>query len=90
AVGVGTIEAPRGTLYHKMTITKEGVVKEGEVIVPTGQNQIMIERDIKEFVQAHLDWPKADLERGIEEVIRAYDPCMSCASHFLEVRWRES
>lgn len=88
AVGVGTIEAPRGTLYHKMTITKEGTVKEGEVIVPTGQNQIMIERDIKEYVQANLEKPKADLERGIEEVIRAYDPCMSCASHFLEVKWR--
>lgn len=90
AVGIGIIEAPRGTLYHKMTISKEGVVKEGEVIVPTGQNQIMIERDIRLYVQSNLDKPKNFLERGIEELIRAYDPCMSCASHFLEVRWKEN
>lgn len=89
AVGVGVIEAPRGTLYHKMTITKEGKVKEGEVIVPTGQNQIMIERDIKKFVQENLEMPRESLAIKIEQLIRAYDPCMSCASHFLEVRWQE-
>jgi coenzyme F420-reducing hydrogenase alpha subunit len=88
-VGVGILEAPRGTLYHKMEITAAGVVKEGEVIVPTGQNQIMIEKDVQKYVQEHLDEDKETLARRIEEIIRAYDPCMSCASHFLEVNWKE-
>lgn len=89
AVGIGIIEAPRGTLYHRMTITKEGTVKEGEVIVPTGQNQIMIERDIQKLVQDNISLPKETLAHKIEELVRAYDPCMSCASHFLQVKWRE-
>ena len=87
-VGVGVIEAPRGTLYHKMTLSKDGKVKEGEVIVPTGQNQIMIEKDIQKYLQEHLDRPKEELARRVEEIVRAYDPCMSCASHFLEVKWQ--
>ncbi|MEK7583628.1 MAG: nickel-dependent hydrogenase large subunit, partial [Patescibacteria group bacterium] len=89
AEGLGVIEAPRGTLFHRMTITADGKVKEGEVIVPTGQNQLMIEQDIKRFVQANLTLSKDMLEMRIEQLIRAYDPCMSCASHFLEVKWKE-
>lgn len=87
-VGIGVIEAPRGTLYHKMVLTKDGKVKEGEVIVPTGQNQIMIEQDIKKLVEENLDKDTERLERMIEQLVRAYDPCMSCASHFLKVNWK--
>ena len=88
AVGVGVIEAPRGTLYHKIVLGADGLVKEGEVIVPTGQNQICIEQDIGRLVQGLLpDTPKEKIEFEIEKLIRAYDPCMSCASHFLKVKW---
>ena len=88
AVGVGVIEAPRGTLYHKIVLGADGLVKEGEVIVPTGQNQICIEQDIGRLVQTLLpDTPKEKIEHEIEKLIRAYDPCMSCASHFLKVKW---
>lgn len=100
AVGVGVVEAPRGTLYHKVVLGADGIIKEGEVIVPTGQNQINIERDVARLVQSLLltteDKPASAEGSGearevirfeIEKLVRAYDPCMSCAAHFLKLKW---
>ena len=90
STGIGVIEAPRGTLYHKVVIDEKGIVQGGEIVVPTGQNQINIEEDIMTLVQGLL--PQASKEKigfEIEKLIRAYDPCMSCASHFLKVKWDE-
>lgn len=104
AVGIGVIEAPRGTLYHKVILGADGKVSGGEVIVPTGQNQINIERDIAVLVQNMLDGfdklttgqpneitpdQKAQISFAIEKLVRAYDPCLSCAAHFLKVEWEE-
>ena len=98
--GFGVIEAPRGMLYHHLTI-QDNVVKNAEILVPTGQNQLNMEEDIKLLVQNRLktfhpgmestDLPekfKTELETDIEVLIRSYDPCMSCASHFLKVIWK--
>lgn len=91
AVGMGVIEAPRGTLYHKINVGVDGIVQEGEIVVPTGQNQINIEEDIFQLVQRLISqMPKEKIVFEIEKLIRAYDPCMSCAAHFLEVSWQES
>jgi len=92
AVGIGVVEAPRGTLYHKIVLGSEGKIASGEVIVPTGQNQINIERDIGVLVQSLIEKPeyvnnKDLMTLEIEKLIRAYDPCMSCAAHFLKVEW---
>lgn len=89
-VGIGVIEAPRGTLYHKVHIDDKGIIKEGEVIVPTGQNQVNIEEDIWRLTDELLakDTPKETIAFEIEKLIRAYDPCMSCASHFLKIDWK--
>ncbi len=90
SVGIGVVEAPRGTLYHKVVLGADGKIKEGEVIVPTGQNQINIERDIATLVERLLpDTSKEQITVEIEKLIRAYDPCMSCASHFLKIKWNE-
>ncbi|MFH1188908.1 MAG: nickel-dependent hydrogenase large subunit [bacterium] len=90
AVGIGVIEAPRGTLYHKVVTDKDGIVIEGEVVVPTGQNQLNIERDIGRLVEELLPTKtKEEISMEIEKLIRAYDPCMSCAAHFLKVKWEE-
>ena len=90
ATGIGVIEAPRGTLYYELELTREGVVKKGEIIVPTGQNQVLMERGIREVVEKELE--KGSLKEKIvdevEKFIRAFDPCMSCAAHFLKVKWR--
>jgi coenzyme F420-reducing hydrogenase alpha subunit len=89
--GVGVIEAPRGTLYHKVTVDASGIVKEGEIVVPTGQNQINIEQDLARLIEMLLPTnPTEDqLQLELEKLIRAYDPCMSCASHFLKLKIRE-
>jgi len=87
--GVGVIEAPRGTLYYKFEINKDGIVKRGEIIVPTGQNQVIMERTIREIVEelVELGATKEKIIYEVEKFIRAFDPCMSCASHFLKVNW---
>jgi sulfhydrogenase subunit alpha len=92
ATGIGVIEAPRGTLYHKVVINDAGIVEDGEVIVPTGQNQVNIERDVGVIVEDMLgkepDCDKSKINHEIEKLIRAYDPCMSCGAHFLKVKWK--
>lgn len=88
-VCVGVIEAPRGTLYHKYELDEKGVVIRGEVIVPTGQNQITIEDDLGKYIQEHLDMDEVTMAHECEKIIRAYDPCMSCASHFLKLKIKE-
>ncbi len=85
--GVGVIEAPRGTLYYMLSINNEGKINYGNIVIPTAQNQIMMEKDIKDLVTQMLNESKHKIVHEIEKLIRAYDPCMSCASHFLKVRW---
>jgi sulfhydrogenase subunit alpha len=86
-IGIGIIEAPRGTLYHQVEVEENGLVKDGHVIVPTGQNQVGIEEAIREYINLNLDNSKETITHEIEKIIRSYDPCMSCASHFLKVNW---
>ncbi len=81
------IEAPRGTLYYMLSIDKDGKVKFGNIIVPTQQNQICMEKSIVQLLEENMDKEKPWMEYEMEKLIRAYDPCMSCASHFLKVNW---
>ena len=87
AVGIGIIEAPRGVLFHRVNMSADGRVAKSKVIVPTGENQIGIENSIRKYVQDNVDKPKDELQFEIQKLIRAYDPCMSCATHFLTLRW---
>jgi coenzyme F420-reducing hydrogenase alpha subunit len=83
--GVGVIEAPRGLLYHMAKVDEGGVVEDYDVIVPTAQNQINIENDLKEYFNENLDKDEETLRMNAESIIRAYDPCMSCATNFLKM-----
>lgn len=88
ATGIGVVEAPRGALYHKVHVGEDGKILDGEVIVPTGQNQINIEEDAGRLVEQLVADGVTDEEKitwELEKLIRAYDPCMSCAAHFLKV-----
>jgi len=89
-MGVGVIEAPRGTLYYEMQIDNQGMIKDGTLVIPTAQNQVTMECDIGKLVQDDLqkDKSKEEIEHNMEKLIRAYDPCMSCATHFLKVNWK--
>jgi len=88
-IGVGVIEAPRGILYHMAETDEKGHIKDYDVIVPTSQNQINIENDLKKYFQDNLHKSKEELQKDAEKIIRAYDPCMSCATNFLKVSWIE-
>lgn len=85
--GVGVIEAPRGILYHKAKVNDRGMIADYDIIVPTAQNQINIENDLKKYFQENLDKEKEFLHHQAEKIIRAYDPCMSCATNFLKIDW---
>lgn len=90
--GIGVLEAPRGTLYYNLKIDDSGKIEFADLVIPTSQNQIKMDRDIGTLVQERLDkgMDKEAIPLEIEKLIRAYDPCMSCATHFLKVKWKES
>jgi coenzyme F420-reducing hydrogenase alpha subunit len=89
--GVGAIEAPRGTLYYNLKITPDLKIANANLVIPTAQNQVNMEKEIGKLVQHNLDVgrSKAAIQKDIEKLIRAYDPCMSCATNFLKLRWKE-
>jgi len=84
SVGHGVTEAPRGLLYHRYEITAEGAISAARIVPPTSQNQRAIEEDLHEFVAANLGLPDDELTLRCEQAIRNFDPCISCATHFLE------
>jgi coenzyme F420-reducing hydrogenase alpha subunit len=83
--GAALIEAPRGLLYHSATVDEAGVVVDYDVVVPTAQNQINIENDLRYHFERNLHKHDEDLRLDAEGIIRAYDPCMSCATNFLKM-----
>jgi coenzyme F420-reducing hydrogenase alpha subunit len=78
-------EAPRGTLYHRYDVADDGSILEAKIVPPTSQNLRHMERDLRGFLPAALDRPDDELTRLCEMVVRNYDPCISCATHFLRV-----
>ena len=84
--GVGVAEVPRGTLFHRYKFNDEGRVVKADIIPPTAQFLYNIEKDIKQLTPVLIDEGKEKLTHEIEKLIRAYDPCISCATHFLNVQ----
>jgi len=85
--GTGAVEAPRGTLYHSYSFDKKGRLTEADVITPTAQNLANIEKDLHVSAEKLIDQPKESLAPKLEMVVRAYDPCISCAVHLVEVKF---
>jgi sulfhydrogenase subunit alpha len=85
ATGYGTTEAPRGVLYHRYAIDDAGTIVEAKIVPPTSQNQRAIEADLHEVVRMYRDLDDEQLGLRCEQTIRNYDPCISCATHFLEL-----
>lgn len=82
-VGHGVSEAPRGLLYHGYRIGEDGLVSAATIIPPTSQNQAAIEADLANLVSGNLALDDATLTALCEQLIRSYDPCISCSAHFL-------
>jgi hydrogenase maturation protease len=84
--GYGCTEAPRGLLWHRYDMDKNGCITKAIIVPPTSQNQPRIEQDLKDsLINFGLENEKNDLQLHAEKVIRNYDPCISCATHFLNL-----
>lgn len=84
--GVGACEAPRGTLYHHYAV-KNGMISEANCIIPTGQNLANIEADMRQLTPTLVHLEKEQITHNLEMLVRAYDPCISCSTHMLEVKF---
>jgi coenzyme F420-reducing hydrogenase alpha subunit len=82
-IGHGCTEAPRGILYHRYEIDDEGTILDAKIVPPTSQNQRTIEEDLRGVVERSIDATDRELTDLCEQAIRNYDPCISCATHFL-------
>jgi coenzyme F420-reducing hydrogenase alpha subunit len=82
--GYGCTEAPRGICWHRYTIDDEGTILDAKIVPPTSQNQKTIEDDLVGVLTRSLALPDDELKHRCEQTIRNYDPCISCATHFLD------
>jgi len=83
--GHGASEAPRGILYHRYSVDDDGLITDAQIVPPTSQNQLSIEEDLRSYVVGRAHLPDDDLQWQLEQAIRNYDPCISCATHFLDL-----
>jgi coenzyme F420-reducing hydrogenase alpha subunit len=84
--GCAATEAPRGLLYHRYRINDQGLVEFAKIIPPTAQNLCRMEDDLKGILPGVLEQPEAEIAQVCEKLIRAYDPCISCSTHFVKLR----
>jgi len=85
--GVGAVEVPRGILFHDYTYNEKGVCTKANCIIPTNQNHGNIELDMKALVPKMLDKTEKEIELSLEMLVRAYDPCISCSTHYIKVHF---
>ncbi|MEW6510169.1 MAG: Ni/Fe hydrogenase subunit alpha [Bacteroidota bacterium] len=84
-IGCGATEAPRGMLYHRYRVSDDGIIRDAKIVPPTAQNQPTIEEDVRQFVTKFIDLPREELTWKCEQAVRNYDPCISCATHFVRL-----
>jgi coenzyme F420-reducing hydrogenase alpha subunit len=88
-LGFGCTEAPRGILYHRYRIGDDGLITDAKIVPPTSQNQRTIENDLRNVVVKNIAMPKEQLTWLCEQSVRNYDPCISCATHFLKLEFEK-
>jgi len=89
--GAGATEVPRGILFHEYAYDSDGFCTMGNCIIPTGQNHANIQCDMEKLVPEMLEADKseAEMELTLEMLVRAYDPCISCSTHYLDVTFKK-
>jgi len=85
--GVGSVDVPRGILFHDYTYDKNGTCVEANCIIPTNQNHANIQKDMEALLPQVLDRPQEEIRLSLEMLVRAYDPCISCSTHLLKVEF---
>ena len=88
--GAAATEAPRGVLYHRYAVEADGSVRQATIIPPTSQNQAQIESDLTAWAPRAASGDELATARQFENLVRCYDPCISCSTHFLKVRMDRS
>ena len=86
--GVGAVEAPRGILFHEYSYDERGILTSANCVIPTNQNHNNIQHDMEALVPTILDRPEDEIRLTLEMLVRAYDPCISCSTHLLQVRFK--
>ena len=89
-VAAWATEAPRGLLFHRYEVDTAGIIRAAQIVPPTSQNQAAIEADLARFAPTVLHLSHEEATVRLEQLIRSYDPCISCAAHFLDVRIGEA
>jgi len=87
--GIGAVEAPRGILFHDYTYDMNGILLKANCIIPTNQNHNNIQKDMEVLAPRILSRPEGEIRHTLEMLVRAYDPCISCSAHFLNVSIRK-
>ena len=86
--GIGAVEAPRGILFHDYTFDDNGRLIAANIIIPTNENHNSIQHDFEKLLPEIIDRPQDQIRLAMEMLVRAYDPCVSCSTHMLEVEFR--
>ena len=90
-VAYGCSEAPRGLLWHRYEVDESGIITNARIVPPTSQNQARMEEDLRaSILELGLDQDEDKIRAHAEQIIRNYDPCISCATHFLDLRLNRS
>lgn len=87
--GIGAVEVPRGILIHDYTYDDKGFCTRANCIIPTNQNHANIQKDMEALIPAILGRPQKEVELALEMLVRAYDPCISCSTHYLKVEFKK-
>jgi coenzyme F420-reducing hydrogenase alpha subunit len=85
ATGYACTEAPRGMIFHRYRIDNNGLIEDAKIVPPTSQNQMTIENDLRLVVPKYISLPESELVWKCEQAVRNYDPCISCATHFIKL-----
>jgi coenzyme F420-reducing hydrogenase alpha subunit len=85
--GVGSCDVPRGILFHNYVIDDDGLIQGANCIIPTNQNHANIQADMEALLPEILDQPQEKIRHTLEMLVRAYDPCISCSTHLLDVEF---
>ena len=88
-VGSGASEAPRGLLFHRYAVDANGLVQRARIVPPTAQNLPRIEDDLRALVPQIIKLSQEEATLTAEHLVRSYDPCISCATHFLKLKIEE-
>lgn len=87
--GVGAVEVPRGILFHNYEIDEKGIIKNANCIIPTNQNINNLEYDMMKLLPEIINEPQEKIKLKMEMLVRAYDPCISCSTHYLNVEFKK-